>query len=133
MSYTHTIGTTYRTPDGIIASTVAAYTGDSERGIDAAGIPVDSPVPFNLAIPLSDLRSVMLWSDQDMVVLTNDIFKPQDVIFLTAGQQLVWTLDTPVLPPFANDVAVLIAINQADLTPAKFKVRALLIVRIEVD
>ncbi len=132
MSYTHTIGTTYRTPDGIIASTVAAYTGDSERGIDAS-IPPSDGIEFDLAVPLADLRSVMLWSDQDVVVLTNDPFKPQDNIFLPARQQLVWTLDTPVLPPFANDVSKFFAGNQSGISPAKFKVRVLLIVRVEID
>ncbi len=132
MSYTHTIGTTYRTPDGIIASTVATYTGDSERGIDGTVL-ADDDAEFDLAVPLGDLRSVMLWSDQDMVVVTNDTDKPQDVIFLTGGQQLVWTLDTPVAAPFANDVAKFFTFNQSASSTAKFKVRVLLIVRIEAD
>ncbi len=125
MSFTHTLGITYRTPEGLIASTTATYVGPEEAGLDSTVGATTTDQEFDIAIPLAQIISMMLWSDKDVHIKTNDSGSPQEEMDLIAGRQVVWNIDTPVAAPFSNDVSKLFVTNNTSAI-AKIKVRVLL-------
>ncbi len=125
MSFTHTLGITYRTPEGLIASTTAAYIGPEEAGLDSTVADGSTDQEFDIAIPLAQIISMVLWSDKNVHIKTNDSGSPQEEIDLIAGRQVVWNTDMPVAAPFSNDVSKFFVTNSSGAV-AKIKFRVLL-------
>ena len=99
MSFTHTVGTTYRTDAGTIINTSEAVVGTKNSGFDTQILP-GVTATLSVAISASLLQSMMMWADQPITMMTNDPHTPQDTITLKANVPLVWTLNSWFPVPF---------------------------------
>jgi len=92
MSFTHSVGVTYRTAEGTITNTTDNYTADGQ--ILFSGTVANSATQeVDVAIDVSKVQSIVLYSDRAITVKTNSSGSPDDTIALAAGKQLVWTVD----------------------------------------
>jgi hypothetical protein len=124
MSFTHTLGVTYRTDAGTIINTSEAVVGTKNAGFDMQIMPgVTSS--NDVAIAPSLLQSLMMFSDQPTTIMTNDPHAPQDTITLKANVPLTWTINSWFPVPFQTGAITLIYITNTGPSPANVKIRLL--------
>src|ERR1051326_2775332 len=103
-NYTHTVGKTYKTDSGTLASPTQTFTADSEVNYKGA-IPANTTNgEIDLAITVANVRSMMLYSDQDVTIKTNSSTTPQETISLKAKIMLQWDTTHTETIPYAGNV-----------------------------
>ncbi len=122
--FTHTLGVTYRTDAGQIASTTDAYTGNAETDVDdtVAGSAVDTEYDF--AVDVSQVVSMVIYSNHALVLKTNSTSAPSDTVTLTANKQVVWNTDSVMTSPFTVDTTKVFVSNSSSAS-ASLKIRVL--------
>jgi len=123
--FTHTLGTTYKTDAGTIASVTAIYVADSESNLDDTVAGSTTNKEFDLAITKSDVISMIMFSNEAVTLKTNSSGSPSDTISLAANMPLVWNTDSPVAIPLAGPVTKIFATN-AGVAAAALKIRVLM-------
>ena len=107
MAFTHTVTQSISTGPGPGYSGNKAYTGDGKTSREVAVPDSSTDLLVNLAVDLSQLKSLFMLSDQDMTVETNSGAAPDDTISLKAGVPYIWNADAPQSNPFTVDVTKL--------------------------
>jgi len=127
--FTHTLGVTYKTDAGTITSTTDTYIGDAENDLDLGGATALAAGAVNseydLQITVAKIQSMVLYSDQNIVVKTNSTGSPGNTVNLTAKKQVVWNTDSPMAKPFTADVTKLFLSNSNTITAAAVRIRVL--------
>lgn len=122
--FTHTLGTTYRTDAGTIASITAVYTGEGEVDLDATVALSTTNKEYDIQFIKTDVISMIMYSDKVVTIKTNSSGSPSDTISLAANMPLVWNTDSPVAIPLAGNVTKVYVTN-ATATNAALKIRVL--------
>lgn len=101
-------------------------TADQETNVEVtvAGSTTDDQV--DVAIDISDLKSIYMETDQDLTVETNSGSTPDDTFTLKANMPMTWNTDSSLPNPFASatDVTALYLTN-AGSTAATFRMKVL--------
>ena len=111
MSFTHSIGVTYKTAEGTITSTTDTYTADAEYALDDQVAASTTNKEFDLSLTKANIKSMVLYSDQAVTILTNSTGAPSDTIQLAAKLQLVWNTDSHFSIPFSANVTKFFVTN----------------------
>ncbi len=122
--FTHTLGTTYKTDAGTIASVQAIYNGEGEVDLDATVALSTTNKEFDIQFIKTDVISMIMYSDKVVTIKTNSSGSPSDTISLAANMPLVWNTDTPTAIPLAGNVTKIFVTN-ATATAAALKIRVL--------
>lgn len=123
MSFTHTIGVTYKTAEGTIASTTDTYTADAEYALDDTVAASTTNKEFDLSLTKANIKSMVLYSDQAVTIKTNSTVA-SDTIVLAAKVQLVWNTDSQFSIPFSGNITKFFITNSGGVA-ANIKFRFL--------
>lgn len=126
MTVTHTIGVSYATEAGLIVNSSIQRSGDLEVVLDVALAAVTSNYEYDSSFTTNLLQSLVMNSDQAIVVRTNSSSAPQDTINLAANVPLVWYSGGPVTStvPFVGNVSRFFVTNSGTVA-ANIKFRFL--------
>ena len=103
MSFTHTVGITYRTAAGTITSTTDSYTSDSEINEDVQVPATTTDKEIDVSFDPTKVKSMVLYSDKTVSLKTNAVGTDAvDSIALTAQKQVVWNSDSGSDIPFGG-------------------------------
>lgn len=100
---THTLGLTYKTDAGTIASTTDTYTADTDYTIDEQIPASTTNKEIDLSLTKANIKSMVMYSDQAITIKTNSTVA-SDTIQLAAKIALVWNTDSQFSIPFAGNV-----------------------------
>jgi len=106
MAFTHTVGITYRTAAGTIASTTDSYNADGEVNLESVIAAGANNAEHQIAFDPADTKSMVLFSNQALTIRTNNNASPIDTIVLSANKQVVWNEDHTEDIPFNNAVPI---------------------------
>jgi hypothetical protein len=124
--YTHTIGTTYKTDSGTVASPVATYTNSAQAGVNTTIAPSTTNHELDIEFLHTEVWSIVLFASGALTIKTNSTTTPGDTITLSAGQALIWAHDYVADNPFTADVTKLYVTNASTTVTSTFKLEALL-------
>lgn len=134
-SVVHTIARTYKDSSGTTQSHSETVTGNEEINFDQL-VPIAANTNYVLKITRSQLKSLMIQSDQNISIFTNAASGggPTDTIVLLANQLYSWSLiqDTlsaglgKVACPITADITAGIWVTNAAGAAANLKIRAVL-------
>jgi hypothetical protein len=119
----HNIDLTWSRGNETVNRRVTA-SADSETNNDIAVGATTTDKLVNIAIDVSELKSLYLSSDQDVLVQTNDGTSPDDVVTLKAGVPVIWYPDCGYASPLTEDVTKIYLTN-AGATAATVNIRVL--------
>lgn len=125
-TYTHSVGTTYKTDSGTIASVTATYTNGAEFGVNTTIAPSTTNHEIDIEFLHTAVWSVVLFASAALTIKTNSSTTPGDTINLAANQALIWAHDHTEDAPFSADVTKLFITNSSSTVTAVFKVEGLL-------
>ncbi len=124
-NFKHTLGVTYRTDAGTLASITDTVTSNQDIAQDITVAATTTNYEADIAIDESTIVSVALYSDKAVTIKTNSTGSPDDTITLAAGQMKKWkTGDVDGAKVFTADVTKLYVTN-AGGTTATVKLRVL--------
>ncbi len=106
MSFTHTVGITYRTAAGTIASTTDSYNADGEVNLESTIAAGANNAEHDIAFDPATVKSMVLYSNQALTIRTNNNAAPIDTIALSANKQVTWNEDHTEDIPFNNAVPI---------------------------
>jgi hypothetical protein len=124
MAFTHSVGTTYKNDAGTLASVNASYTGNNENDLSVSVAASTTLEEHDIAVTLSKIKSLAIYSDQAVVLKTNSGTSPADTLSLAAKQLIVWTNDMLTAKPFSTDVTK-VFITNSGLNAASVQIRIL--------
>lgn len=102
MTFTHTLGVTYRTASGTIASTTDSYNADGEVNLESVVAAGANNAEHDISFDPADVKSMVLYSNQAVTIRTNNNAAPVDTIALSANKQVTWNTDSSGAIPFNN-------------------------------
>ncbi len=122
--FTHVLGVSYKTDAGQITSTTDSYTGNAENDLEAVVAGSTTNQEYDMAITVSKIVSMVVYSDKALVIKTNSTGSPGNTVTLAATKQVVWNTDSVMAKPFTVDTTKLFVTNTG--TPsAVLKIRVL--------
>ena len=123
---THTIATTWSRSGETISQSVSV-TADGEINADVALTASQANKQVDVAIDVSDLKSLLISSDVNCTVYTNAASggSPDQTIAITADKPLIWNQYSGLENPLDTDVTALYITNGA-AAAGTVKIRALL-------
>src|ERR1043165_6427194 len=124
MAFTHSVGTTYKNDAGTLASVNASYTGNNENDLSVSVAASTTLEEHDIAVTLSKIKSLAIYSDQAVVLKTNSGTSLADTLSLAAKQLIVWTNDMLTAKPFSTDVTK-VFITNSGLNAASVQIRIL--------
>lgn len=111
MSYTHSIATSYKTAALTITNTTDTYTSDGEVN-ESVSVPASTTnYEVDVVIDVSQIKSMVLYSDQAVTIKTNSTGTATDTIVLAAKKQVVWNVDHLESKPLTGDVTKMFITN----------------------
>lgn len=90
MSFKHSIGITYTTPEGAIANGVSFVLSPEEVNWDVVFATGASPKEIDTPVTQAHIQSLLLWADKDCTIKTNTASPGTDTIELSAGIPIAW-------------------------------------------
>lgn len=120
---THTINTGWSS-GGLVISEAVEVTADGEINADIAVPGPSTDLVANLSLDVSEMKSLLIVSDQDVTIKTNSLGSPDDTLALQADEPVVWWSTGVFANPLTVDVTSLHIVN-AGSTAATVKLRAL--------
>lgn len=100
------------------------FTGEAEANVSVSVPDSSTDFEVTLAIDVSEIKSIIIASDQDITVETNDGTTPDDTFTIEANNPLIWNVDSPAATPFSADITALFVTNSSGAA-ATFNVRCL--------
>ena len=127
MSFTHNVTVNY-TSGGATVSGSFSNTADGEdnRDVTVPSANTLTPLLVNMNVDVSQLQSLMILSDKDISIKTNDATTPQETLTIKANVPFIYVANQGAnnTLPFAGDVTALYMIN-AGASAASVKIRML--------
>jgi len=115
MALTHTVETKVVTAARTVLGS-KTYSGDAESKLEVAIADSVTDQQVNVAIDVTAVKSILMTSDQDLTVETNDGTTPTDTINLIAGVPYLWTTDQYFTNLLTADVTALYLTNSSGAT-----------------
>jgi hypothetical protein len=100
------------------------FTGEAEANVSVSVPDSSTDFEVTLGIDVSEIKSIIIASDQNITVETNDGTTPDDTFTIEANNPLIWNVDSPAATPFSADITALFVTN-ASGAAATFNVRCL--------
>lgn len=125
MSVVHQVGVVYKSDAGTVASVTDSYTDDVEIAVDHATAASTTNEEIDIALTLANIKCMLLYSDQTVILKTNSTGAPGDTITLTAKKAVVWNTDSLYAKPFTSAVTKVFVTN-SNTSAANLKFRFLL-------
>lgn len=124
MAKTAKVTITAAQTDGKTLSDVKEYTGSISKSLEesVADSVTDGLVAFTLDI--SACKFLLITSDQDVILETNDGGTPIDTINLLANVPFLWTVDSYYVNLIGTDITALFFTNSSGST-ANIKIESL--------
>lgn len=119
----HNIGLSWNRSGETISKTVV-MTADGEVNVDTTVNASATDKEVDIAIDVSSLQSLYIWSDQDVTIQTNSGSVPADTLTIEADSPLVWYVGCGLDNPLGTDVTKLYLTN-AGGAAATVKIRVL--------
>lgn len=85
----HTLVQALTGPSGQISASLQ-FTASAVGEFDETVAPTTNDVPFSIAIDISQVKSLFIFSDQDVLLETNSSSAPTNTINLKANQPYIW-------------------------------------------
>jgi len=126
-TFTDTIAVTYTGNGKAVNAKTGTYSGNKDAGV-AGVVPAGTEVHFDVAFPFATIQSMIMASDQNVEVNTNDASGGGSVddgpIALKATAAIVWATDHVEACPFTANVTKVYVKNTGTID-AKFDLRVL--------
>ena len=100
------------------------YTGSGQASVDETIADNTTDGVVDIAINVSEIKLLIMLSDQDMTIKTNSSGAPDDTISLLANVPLIWTSDSYYTNKLTVDVTKLYVTN-ASGSDASLKIEVL--------
>ena len=123
MSFTHTHLNSLSTPDGQIVGQFS-YSNEAQLMLSEPVPAVTTDMSVLVNIDVSQVKSIYMFSTQDLNVETNSPSAPTNTIALKANKPYVWHTDAYDSFKLTADVTALYLTN-AGQQPANFEMRVL--------
>lgn len=85
----HTLVLALTSPSGQKSASLQ-FSASADGEFDEVVPPTTTNMPFSLALDISQVKSILLLSDQDVTLKTNSSSSPTDTIALKANQPYIW-------------------------------------------
>lgn len=103
-----------------------SITADAEKNVSISVPDSSTDLQVELALDVSALKSILIATDQDITVETNDGSSADDSFTILANNPLVWNTSCPLPNPFASAVDVTdLYITNASGSAAAVEIRTL--------
>lgn len=112
MSFSHTLSQTW-SGDGRSVAADNAYAGDAQQSIDVSVPDSSTDMLVAMALDVSEIELIVILSDQDLTLETNNGSSPDNTINLVAGVPYIWTSDSYFTNLLTTDVTALYATNSS--------------------
>lgn len=122
MSFTHTLEEKIST-SGNTVQTSNAFSGDGQVSLEVSVPDSETDMLVDLALNVSEIKSVFITSDQDLTLETNDGSTPDDTLSLVADVPYVWHENSYFSNLLTTDITALYLTNASGAT-ANFKLEA---------
>ncbi len=123
MSITHTITVQWEQGNNSL-SLQDTFTGEAEANVSVSVPDSSTDFEITLGIDVSEIKSIVISSNQVITLETNDGTTPDDTFAITANNPLIWNVDSPAANPFSADITALFVTN-ASGSAATFNVRCI--------
>ena len=124
MAFTHTIGTTYKNDAGTIASSNYTVTGNTENDLSVSVPASATNQEYDLPITVADIQSMVIYSDQAVILKTNSTVVPSNTVTCVAKTMIQWDTNHHEAKPFTSDVTKIFVTNPVAAV-AKLEIRIL--------
>jgi hypothetical protein len=124
MAFTHTLGRTYKTDAGTIASTTDTYSGNAENDLSVSVVGPVTNEEHDLQVAVGDIVSLVIYSDHAVTIKTNSTGSPGNTITTIGKVMIAWNTDSHEAKPLTTDVSKLFITN-ANTNTAKVDIRVL--------
>jgi hypothetical protein len=81
-------------PTGDLSIAALTYTGTGEFGLDETIPPSQSDEMLSIAIDVSQVKAILIYSDHPLTLKTNSHSAPGNTLVLAAGVAYEWTTDS---------------------------------------
>jgi hypothetical protein len=103
-NFTHTMGKTYKSDAGTVASTTQSFTGDAEIQYKGAIAANTTDGRITLAVTKANIRSMVIYCDQDCTIKTNSSTTPQETISVSAKVMVDWNTSSTASCPYSGNI-----------------------------
>lgn len=111
MPYSHVVSQSVAVSGTTIpTSAPLSYSGSGHAGISET-VPVGTDADYVIAIDVSALKSIVIWSDRVITLETNDGSSADDTIVLKANVPYIWNTDSYDSCLLTTDVTVIYVTN----------------------
>jgi hypothetical protein len=125
MSVAHSFTQQWEQGNNSISKRIS-ITADCEKNVSISVPDSSTDLQVELALDVSALKAILIATDQDITVETNDGTTPDDTFTIEANNPLVWNVDCPLPNPFASTVDVTdLYITNASGSAAAIEIRTL--------
>jgi hypothetical protein len=124
--YTHSVGVTYKTPEGTITNITESFTGEGEAGVDTTIAAATTDHAEGCSVDVSKIVSCCMFSALDTTAKTYAAGVLKQTFSLVAGKQMVWKSSDVAANPFTDDFDTLKITNGDGTKSTTFKARFLL-------
>jgi hypothetical protein len=123
MSITHAVTITWEQGNNQL-SIRDEFSGEAEKNVSISVPDSSTDYEITLAIDISEIKSIVITSDQVITLETNSGSAADDTFAITANNPLIWNVDSPAANPFSADITALFVTN-ASGSAATFNVRCI--------
>jgi hypothetical protein len=103
MAISHNVGLTFSNSGGPAVNFTASQTADGASAAEVVIAPAASSFAVIFPIDASQVKSVLMWADAAMTVVTKNGASTVDTFTLTANKPLIWQNGFPVSCPISGD------------------------------
>lgn len=103
MALSHNVGITFSNSGGPNHNFTASQTADGSSAAEVVIAPGASSFQVIFPIDASQVRSVIMWADATMTVLTKNGGSTVDTFSLLANKPLLWQTGFPTSSPITGD------------------------------
>jgi hypothetical protein len=108
MALSHSVGITFSNSGGPAQNFTASQTADGSSAAEVVIAPAASGFAVIFPIDASQVKSIVMWADAAMTVLTkNSGGSTVNTFALVANKPLIWQDGFPTTNPITNDCATL--------------------------
>jgi len=124
MSFTHTIQTIYSGTGTALDKSKSISAGSEQNISEAIADSTTDALIAGFTCDYSQLKMIMIFSDQTITLETNSPSAADQTITITAGVPFVWIYESGITNPITTDVTALYATNASGST-ANLEIRKL--------
>ena len=109
--------------DGAVVTAEESFTEEQVIALDVAVADSETDKEVALGVDVSQIAALLITSDQDVTIETNDGSTPDDTLTLKANNALVWSTNCGYSCPLTADITGNIFVTNASGSTANIKIR----------